>query len=374
MESEGTPAVPTSETYQLAEPPAVQSEPARRPQPRRRPAARRGHRIRDLSVANLLTVGLVLFLLHEVSERWWLGTVLTYVPQFVFLIPTLLLLVVSAKLDRPSLVVNLLSTWLVAGSMMGLSLPLGRIALGGKPAKGMKIVSCNVEGPPRLEGLVREVSKLIPAVVALQGVDGEPALLRDNFPDWNVVHEEGFWIASRHPLRLIDRCRADAFDRVTAVAVEIEAPGGKFVLVNVQQTSAEAGFNELDLPSLLSGRAQQRIHEHSTLRRKEAHATRDFIAKLDGSLPTVVTGDLNMPTSSSIYESYWSDFTNAFDAAGVGFGYTSPCGPRRIWPDNVPWHRFEHVLTSWHWKVEDCQTGVQGGYDHRMIVVSLTRR
>ena len=39
----------------------------------------------------------------------------------------------------------------------------------------------------------------------------------------------------------------------------------------------------------------------------------------------LVAGDFNTPSSAGQYQSTWGDLTNAFDAAGRGYGFTSPC-------------------------------------------------
>jgi endonuclease/exonuclease/phosphatase family metal-dependent hydrolase len=85
-------------------------------------------------------------------------------------------------------------------------------------------------------------------------------------------------------------------------------------------------------------------------------------------------GDFNMPTVSHLYRSVWRDFTNAFEEAGWGFGYTAPCTTHARWFDDVPWVRIDHILADPTWTVRACEIGHGRGSDHRLIWASLARR
>jgi len=59
---------------------------------------------------------------------------------------------------------------------------------------------------------------------------------------------------------------------------------------------------------------------------------------MDGT--TIVTGDFNMPVESAIYRNTWSVFSNAFNTAGLGFGYTK-ITPKR---GSTYGTRIDHIL------------------------------
>ena len=95
---------------------------------------------------------------------------------------------------------------------------------------------------------------------------------------------------------------------------------------------------------------------------------------VDQTLPELLIGDFNMPISSSLYQKSWGEMANAFDVAGSGFGFTSPCDQFLFWPDYVPWLRIDHILASSHWQVLRCQVGAGNGSDHRFIAATLALR
>jgi endonuclease/exonuclease/phosphatase (EEP) superfamily protein YafD len=78
----------------------------------------------------------------------------------------------------------------------------------------------------------------------------------------------------------------------------------------------------------------------------------------------VIAGDFNMPTDSDIYQLYWSSYTNAFSAAGLGFGYTK----------FTRWHgiRIDHILAGPGWRCRRSWVGPDVGSDHRPVLAELT--
>ena len=114
-----------------------------------------------------------------------------------------------------------------------------------------------------------------------------------------------------------------------------------------------------------------RVERNALLRNDEASTTRDFVDHVANGRPTLVVGDLNMPTSSHIYRTHWGAFINAHEAAGHGYGYTSPCSRFWWWPLETPWLRIDHILTSPHWAVSRCNRGESAGSDHRLVGARL---
>ncbi len=127
--------------------------------------------------------------------------------------------------------------------------------------------------------------------------------------------------------------------------------------------------------SILDGRGPRALEAETGRRRAEAFETRANIDRntsaLRGpdrtALPVLIVGDFNTPPVSQLYREVWPDFTNAFNAAGFGFGYTAPSIRRRRWFDDVPWLRIDHILTDDHWSVLCCRIGHGRGSDHRLI-------
>lgn len=354
----------------LAEPPVMGERSVRssRPAPKWKLPTTRAYRIvRNLTWANLGVLSLIAWLIFSVSETWWISDALLFLPRSPYALPALILLGLSAIHARRYVWVNLLSIAIVVGPMMELQLPLSAAAAA--PAEQqLTLVSCNVQAfQPNFGKVLREISQIAPDVVAFQEAYGGSPLLETYFADWHIVHVGEFWVGSRYPLKHISTCTAAAYDRETAISVEIDAPQGRFRLFNVHLMTPRRGLSELGPKSALTGAAAEEIDRHAFLREDEAFTTRTFVAAHKPSLPELVVGDFNMTVSSSIFDAAWGDLQNAFSIAGTGYGYTSPCRSHRVWPDDCPWARIDHILASPRWGIEHCRVGVTNGSDHRLV-------
>lgn len=341
--------------------------------PRTRIAARL---VIGLSCLNLVVLSFVNYLLYFVSEAWWPGTVVTYAPRILFLLPTLIVLLGSLIWHRGSIGMNLISTLIAVGPVMGLSLPFDRWLNGSAPIEGeslLKVVSCNVQSyAPDFGKVLKEISKLRPDVVALQEAFGDNEQADDFFREWKSVRHGQYRVFSKYRVSLISECEVSQFGgRSAGMVVQIEAPFGPVVLGNIHQMTPRFGLEELDRQTLINGKGTKELQDFVRERHDDCKAIRMAINTAHESSPLIVCGDFNTPTCSILYQRYWGDFKNCFDSAGIGFGYTSPCKGNRYWPDNTPWARIDHILCSQDWSVRDCQIGQTDGSDHRLIAATL---
>ena len=328
-----------------------------------------------LSWLNLAALGVLCWLLFVVSESWWVSTVLTYAPRAPFVAPTLGLLVAALFWQRRSLWVNAVSLAVVLGPVMGLSVPASRL-LSPSAAEArefeLRIVSCNVQAfKPNFAKVLEEIAVIQPDVVALQEAFPLSPLLDEAFRDWHTVSHDRYWVGSRFPVKLVAQCEVPIFERSAGMVVEIETPSGPMRLGDIHQMTARRGLMELSKRSLLDGEGPRRLEESQELRVEESLLIREQIESARGDKPLLIVGDFNTPVSSQMFQRHWGDFQSAFDLAGIGYGYTSPCKANRFWPENLPWARIDHILCSPEWTVRSCQIGKSAGSDHRLITATL---
>lgn len=328
-----------------------------------------------LSWLNLAALGVLCWMLFVVSESWWFSTVLTYAPRLPFLAPSLGLLVASLFWHMRSVWVNAVSLVVVLGPVMGLSVPVSRLLSPSVVEVGefeLKIVSCNVQAfKPNFPLVLKEIDVIKPDVVALQEAFPHSSLLDQAFRGWYTVRHDLYWVASRFPLKLVTQCDVPVYQRTAGIVVEIETPAGPVLLADIHQMTARRGLTELSKNSLVDGEGPQRLEESQELRVEESLIIREQIESVRGDKPLLIVGDFNTPVSSQMFQSHWGDFQSAFDLAGIGYGYTSPCKANRFWPENLPWARIDHILCSPEWTVRSCQIGKSAGSDHRLIAASL---
>ena len=329
----------------------------------------------SLSLINLAALGVLCWLIFIVSESWWVSAVLTYAPRAPFVAPTLGLLMASLFWHRPSLAVNAVSLLVVLGPLMGLSLPISRLAGASAAIPDqfeLKLVSCNVQAfQPNFAKVLEEIAVIQPDVIALQEAFPLSPLLEETYRDWHTISHDRYWVGSRWPIKKLADFEIPSFERSAGLVVEIETPRGPVVLSDIHQMTARRGLMELSKHSLLSGDVTGRLEESVVQREEESILIREQVEAARGDKPLLLCGDFNTPVSSQVFQRHWGDFQSAFDLAGVGYGYTSPCKANRFWPENLPWARIDHILCSPEWNVVACQIGKSAGSDHRLIAATL---
>jgi endonuclease/exonuclease/phosphatase (EEP) superfamily protein YafD len=331
-----------------------------------------------LSGLNLALVVAVMLLIFVVSEEWWVAAAVSYLPRSPWAVPALALGFASFWCHRPSLWANALALGLVLGPIMELRVPgvmnAPSTATAASTGQALRIVSGNVQGyKPDFATVLSEVGKFRPEVVVFQEALGSHPLLVDFFPDWHRLHIESYWIGSPYPLRLVSECPSETFDRVSGIVVEVDAPGGPILIANIHQMTARKGLVEITKGSVFRGEAEELVDGFRDLRVSESAEIRGVIEARRGDRPLIVAGDFNTPTSTNVFREFWGDLQSAFDIAGVGYGYTSPCKTHRFWLPNTPWARIDHILCSNEWTVARCEIGQKNGSDHRVIFAELKR-
>ena len=335
--------------------------------------------VRWLTAAHLIGAAVLWYLIWEISESHWLGSVVTFLPRLPWLIPGCVLLVASLLTWSKTFWVNLATMLFVLLSIAEFNVPWQRwnepASTSTNDNRTLRIVSCNVQNfAPEFSLVLREVQRVKPDVVAFQEAIRLPRLLHEHFHGWNQIHVRGLWVGSKWPLRLLGEYQSEYFSHLSGIAVEVDAPFGKFVLTDLHLMTARKSLVELRPLELFSGESQLALAAATVERIEEARQARAFIAEHQSGLPVVVAGDFNMPTSSSVYRISFGDFTNAFESAAVGFGFTAPCKRFRWWPTNTPWQRIDHILAGDSWHVRECHIGQRDGSDHRLIAATLLRR
>ncbi len=324
---------------------------------------------------NVLGVVALLVLFRVISEDWWVTLALSYLPRAPYVVPALVLCVASLLLRKRWLfVLNLISAMLVLGPIMGGRLGLARLSAP-PDAPRLRLLSCNVQdwaGDP--EKLRAEFAVANPDVIALQEAPRGLGPLAGTYSDWHVAGYGGLYVASRFPVTLVDRCYTNSKRDFRGILCRVEGPDGPFLLANIHFMTIRFGLMHLKPDSLQTGEGVDELLEHQVRRPIESWETRAFLAHYTGELPLLVVGDFNTPTTSSLFQPVWGDMTSAFDTAGFGFGYTSPCNTGRHWPANTPWLRIDHILCDRHWHVSECWIGASDGSDHRFIAADLRLR
>jgi endonuclease/exonuclease/phosphatase family metal-dependent hydrolase len=322
--------------------------------------------INAATIANVIVTSVALLLLCGVSEDWWFSAALSYLPRAPYLVFSLTIIPAVVRRRWLPASVNALCGVLIAGPVMGLCAPL-TVGSPPAPAESLMVVSCNIQnGDSDLAQVLAEIEALNPDVVALQETRRGDEELARQFAGWHIIHVDEYWVAARFPVRLVDQCDADSMQRTTAIACEIDAPGGKWLLCDIHLSTARHGLTELRWHSPLTGAGVDDLRWRQWERRLESEETLRFVDRHAGP-PIIALGDFNTPTTSTLFADVWGEWQSAFETAGWGYGFTSPCNTSRLWPHNTPWLRIDHILCDASWQIHAAGIGHTAGSDHRLM-------
>jgi endonuclease/exonuclease/phosphatase (EEP) superfamily protein YafD len=170
--------------------------------------------------------------------------------------------------------------------------------------------------------------------------------------------------ASRFPIRsfeYFDRRLLGGYFAAASAAV-IDTPGSPVTFVNVHLETSRKGIEPVQHSGL---RGWPALKDNLSFRDIESRAITAWIRARSGD-SVIIAGDFNQPTDSAIYRRYWTGWTNAFNVAGRGFGYTKFTSWWGI--------RIDHVLTGRQWEAVRWVVGPNLGSDHRPVLVTLHHR
>ena len=304
----------------------------------------------------------LLAMLFFAADRWWVGTVLMYGPRWIWATPLIVLIPAAAFLRRRprNWLPIALSAVLVFFGVMRFCVPL-QIGGAARANRTLRVMTCNADyralNTAAFAKLVRDVQ---PDVVFTQG--------------WSSVHDSAFAGAEWHTRRDGELFLASRLPLLSAAASTDAAFAGKngalaryrlrssFGL-DVEVFNFHAATAREGLVEVISGwwKGAPAIDANATERRNQSR-----VASAAGSpsvAPAIVAGDFNMPTDSTIYRQFWSNWTNAFSAAGWGLGYTHYTHRTQL--------RIDHILASPGWRVRQCYVGPNVGSAHCPVIAEI---
>lgn len=328
----------------------------------RSPAADPGRRRRVLAVVcwAYLAAVLGLWVVLQWADRWWPATMLMFSPRWVFALPLLILLPVAA-LMRWRLVVPLLAAAVVvAWPVAGFNVPWQRITRPIPDGVAFRVVTLNMHysdaDPVQLEDLVATQA---PDVVAIQEWPGwERSALRSE-PGWHVHATPRLFLLSRHPIRRATELGHDSLgEHASAAHYELDTPAGVVHVFSLHTATTRQGITDT-IHENRKGPAE--VAANSARRREQCAYVAGRAAECRG--PVAVMGDFNTPPESPIFPELWGGYTDAFSAAGWGWGYTFVGARTTV--------RIDHILAGKGWHCAKCWVGPVVGSLHRPVVADL---
>ncbi len=324
-------------------------------------------------------------ILRSLGDSWWIATVMLFGPRWVIALPLVVLapaaLVSHRKLLWPMAAIALIITILV----IGFSLPIRRLLGNGSVPYDLRVLSYNIGGghvdPTELKILLDEIQPDIAALQECRLTEKNTAL----FSGWHIHLERGLCLASKFPiLKVESRDRSDIYHlggSGAMVRYQIEWPHQTLYVVNLHLETPREGIQTMihqlrryahllrrrpfeGIKAMMNDGFQESsriIDAENFLRAFESKKAREWVDQTPN--PILIMGDFNTPVDSVIYNTYWSDFANAFSEAGLGFGRTKRTGWFGI--------RIDHVLAGSEWEYQRAWIGPHLDTDHRPMIADM---
>lgn len=316
--------------------------------------------------------------LHFVGERWWLTTLVLYMPHAALLVPIAALTPLIAFLGpRRLLLLQIVSSAIVVFPIMGLKVGGPTAPTPGAPR--LRVLSYNVYAQSHAsQKLAAEIVGAQPDVILLQWstpVINDAVLSR--LPKFAARASMQFLIASRYPIVSVYAPPELTVHGVTTrprfVGATLETPLGKLAVYSVHPISPHDALETVRDDGVSAGLHRgwmfdidrARLTENTRLRRIQA----ETIAGIAGtsSHPVIIAGDTNLPGHSQILAETIGQWSDGFTSVGRGFGYTFPMRP---WG---PWMRIDRILAGPELRFIEFGVACGRGSYHRCVWADLER-
>jgi endonuclease/exonuclease/phosphatase family metal-dependent hydrolase len=304
------------------------------------------------------------WLLLYLTDLWWPATFLAFAPRWLLAGPLVVLVPAAAWWRRPALIVLALAGLLVVGPVMGLCIPWGRLAGGPPPGPRLRVLTCNMHYKkyPDSSALDDLVAAAQPDVVALQEwlPQNQSAVLGEK--SWHRHRALHIFLASRYPiLRTTELGGHSGSKKGLVRRYDLDTPAGVVAFFSLHLASPRQGLFEAVQDS---ERGAAEIRAGSDLRWLQSRQLAAETARVGE--PLLLAGDFNTPPQSALFRDLWGGYTDAFAAAGWGWGYTFHASHTLV--------RIDHVLAGPGWSCERCWVGPDLGSPHRPVIADLVWR
>lgn len=298
-------------------------------------------------------------------ERWWVAGVNMFLPQWVWGLPGVVLLPLTAWHARRWTWLPAVTLLFVAGPLMGWCWSF-RSDPAGVP---LRVMTYNVQLWQRanVRRVVAEIEDAGPDILCLQ--DARPiggTALDDLLEQWEVASFGQYVIASRFPI--VDSAVGDISyggERHTYLRARIKV-GERHVTVSTAHFAtprdALVAFRAPEFWAVGVSRIKANLSHRVTQAAALANDLRDVTE------PLIVAGDLNAPPQSLASRALTDlGLVDVFSAGGRGYGYTFGHTLR----GGQSFLRIDRILASRHFATARAQAGGATASDHRPVIADL---
>jgi vancomycin resistance protein VanJ len=323
----------------------------------------------------------ITFLNRIGADRFWLGALNLYLPQFMWVIPGLALALLIFRVDRSWCWLPLLCVLAVLGPVMDGKFYHPRSSDAAESLK-LRVMTWNIKyGSYRVAPLIEEIARTNPDLLFLQDASGAlNGPLREFLGNWQVRAFGQYLIASRYPLSEAEVHELPSFGGRKERFLRCRMQLGPAVVslynlhLKTPRRSLNGFRNARKVPWYLP-EAIERFDHNVRTRQLQALCVAGTLGRENG--PVLVAGDLNAPDGSlACLTLRKAGLHDAFAEGGVGYGYSYG---QLLFKHRLPWLRFswmriDHIMPGPMFVAERCWTGTGMASDHRPVIADLRLR
>jgi vancomycin resistance protein VanJ len=285
------------------------------------------------------------------GEYHWLATILAYIPQHLYGLPTVLLLIWAIR--NQNLIGAIANLVLLTGfliTFMGFNIPRSNTT-SSKPT--LRFVTYNLHQDNRAIAALKRLQPDIAVLQESRDVNGLLNELREAFPNFSIQHENELTTISRFPIRDTRIYRLPK-NRRPLLEVTVDFNGKSVRVVNTH-------YPTLDFQGLASRNTntEDRINKNALVRL----GMTKVLLELGQDSPLLIGGDFNTTPRGAMYSSLRAKYQNVFEQAGWGFGFT--------YSSRVPVIRIDHVWTNSKIRATRAFAVDDHASDHRPFMTDL---
>lgn len=325
------------------------------------------------SVAYLIGLSALLFLMNWRGERSWILSILIFVPPVIWLFPLIVLVPIQAMV-RPRL------CWISFGAFLVLAfgyLDFHWAFPDAGRGPGLKLLTNNVGGR-EFNTLAEFIAKENPDIIALQDSYFVGNLAKE-FPGRSVARQMEFVLVSKTPIRHSGLLALHYRGHPIGAWYEVEFQGRPIVVYNIHMPTPRPEFLKLrgygfvmesiHGKGIYSSKVRKEYGEYGKQRIELARGFVEILQK--EKRPFLVAGDFNMPGNGYISGLFRSRFLDAFEAKGRGYGFTFPGATGGVLNIFGSWLRLDYLFTDKNWKVDWCRVEPRSAAEHRAVIAQF---
>ncbi len=317
------------------------------------------------SLVNICLMIAIYFVEQSIGERTGVTTLITYMPQHVFGIPLVLLILCSLALrDWRSLAYNIAGAMFFAVNIMGFNIPVSSYE--GISGQHLRVMAYNIHHAScGVDAVAKTIKEMDPDVLCVQEANAAGRLsdpmpeLKRRMSGWEVSRHGELAIFSRFPIASSTVTPLMPKTTRTALCSVISVDHRTVTIINAHLNTATTATSITDR----STRVRKYLVQTARVRGIQVDRLLEIAAKM--KTPVIVAGDFNNPPRGRLYARIVHSFQDAFQRAGLGFGYTY------TFRSYGPVMRIDYIFAGRDFRVRDCLVPRSHSSDHRPVVSDL---